>query len=135
MDTTKRARLIESLSQQPAPQLVTIEQFFDGNDDLASIGCNLLDHPGIDAFRDTLLEIARRPDVEATYAQIAELDPGDDCWPFTDTIFIAGAVPVATLRQALAHLQPDSVDLAESSTVPGLIRQRHSAPVVIVWWD
>jgi hypothetical protein len=135
MNTTKRARLIESLSQQPAPQLVTIEQFFDGNDDLASIGCNLIDHPGIDSFRDTLLKIARRQDVEAMYARIAELDPGDGYWPFTDTVFIIGSVPVAALRQALAHLQPDSVELTESGAVPEIIRQRHSAPVVIVWWD
>jgi hypothetical protein len=135
METTKRARLIASLSQQPAPQLVTIEQFFDGNDDLASIGCNLIDHPGIDTFRGTLLEIAHHPDVEAMYAQIAELDPGDDYWPFTDTVFIVGTAPVAALKQTLAHLQPDSVELAASSAVPGLIRQRHNAPVIIVWWD
>ena len=79
MDIGKRNQLVARLSQEPGPQIVPIEVFFDGNDDLGSIGCNLLDHPGIAAFRDAFARIARRPGVVAIYAQIAELDPGGDC--------------------------------------------------------
>lgn len=42
-----------------------MSEFFDGNDDLGSIGCNLSDHPGIEAFRDTFARLLARPDVEA----------------------------------------------------------------------
>jgi hypothetical protein len=47
MDIGKRNRLVARLSQEPEPQIVPIEVFFDGNDDLGSIGCNLLDHPAL----------------------------------------------------------------------------------------
>ena len=39
------------------------------------LGCNLLRHPGIDVFRDVLVGLLDRPDVEAVYAQISEIDP------------------------------------------------------------
>ncbi len=75
MDESKCAALkAELASQQPSP-VVTIERFFDGNDDAASIGCNLIEHPGIEFFREVLLGLKRRDDVVAVYAQIAELDP------------------------------------------------------------
>ena len=46
MDDVKCNALKAELATQPEPQLVPIERFFDGNDDLGSIGCNLLAHPG-----------------------------------------------------------------------------------------
>ena len=47
MDGAKCAALKGELSKMPEPQVVPIERFFDGNDDLGSIGCNLNPHPGI----------------------------------------------------------------------------------------
>ena len=76
MDMRRSQALKKQLAAQPQPWLVPIAQFFDGNDDLASIGCNLDDHPGVEAFRAVLTGLLGRPDVEAVYAQIAELDPG-----------------------------------------------------------
>ena len=136
MDTTKRRQLLERLAQQAPPRLVLIEQFFDGNDDPASIGCNLIDHPGIHEFNTKLDEIARHPDVKEIYVQIAELNPGDDYWPFADTLYILGTRPADVLRNELAHLQPDTVELAASDDIPDRIRRHYEgAPVVIVWWD
>jgi hypothetical protein len=135
MDPDKRARLVKILSQQPAPPLVSIGQFFDGNDDLASIGCNLIEHPGIEVFRDTFAGLVQRSDVEAVYAQIAELDPGDDFWPFADTVFVVGTVAVDEVRRALARLQPDQIDPADPSSVPAMIAEKHNAPILVVWWD
>ena len=37
--------------------VVSLELFFEGNDDLASIGCNLIDHPGPADFYATLRAI------------------------------------------------------------------------------
>jgi hypothetical protein len=135
MDITKRNHLVEQLSSQPEPQLVPIDTFFDGNDDLGSIGCNLPEHPGIDAFRNLFARIARRHDVEAVYAQIAELDPGDDCWPFTDTVFVVGTLHADELQAELSTLQPDEVGSAEASRVPDALARMHSAPVLLAWWD
>lgn len=135
MDTVKCAQLKEKLAEQPAPQLVTIAQFFDGNDDPASIGPNVIDYPGVAAYRDTLTQINARADVDAVYAQIAELDPRVDEWPFTDAIFIVGTLAVTEAQQLLAHLQPDLVARAEPEHIPAALAQKHTAPVLIVWWD
>ncbi|MDP4145462.1 MAG: hypothetical protein Q8936_13415 [Bacillota bacterium] len=37
--------------------LISLELFFEGNDDIGSIGCNLLDHPGTEKFYSVLKNI------------------------------------------------------------------------------
>jgi hypothetical protein len=135
VDTSKRTRLIEQLAPKPEPQIVSIEAFFDGNDDPGSIGCNLVEHPGMDVFRDTFARIARRPDVTAAYAQIAELDPGEDCWPFADTIFVVGSLSEDELAEALAPLEPDEIWKTEGSDIPSDIQKDHGTHVLAAWWD
>jgi len=133
MDARKRVDLKAKLSAQPEPKIVAIDEFFDGNDDEASIGCNLFEHPGIDVFRRILLDIRGRADVVAVYAQISEVDPGEDYWPFADWVFVVGAISQHDLALALAPLQPDDVGPPEHD-VPEAIA-RHDAPVLAAWWD
>ena len=135
MDTKKRNLLIEKLSDQAEPQLVPVLEFFDGNDDVGSIGCNLLDHPGIDVFRTTFSRLMQRGDVQAIYAQIAELDPGDDSWPFTDTIFVVVTLSQSDLEAELSLLEPDEVGAAEDFGVPDTLLQKYKAPILAAWWD
>lgn len=135
MDTVKCSALKEELASQPEPRTVPIERFFDGNDDLGSIGCNLLAHPGIDVFREVLTGLLRRPDVQGVYAQIAELDPGAGSWPFTDTVLVVGTIPVAELRGLVRALQADEVGTAEDLAISPSVAERHGAPVLAVWWD
>ena len=118
MNKTKCRKLKELLSSQPEPEVVPIELFFDGNDDIASIGCNLIEHPGVEAFRSTFEALQQRPDVEAIYAQIAELDLGEEYWPFTDTIFVVGSIPLEELSSIVRHLEPDDVEPGENFTIP-----------------
>src|SRR5579872_2369820 len=98
MDRAKCQALKDRLAAQPQPAIVPVAEFFDGNDDVGSIGCNLSRHPGINAFRDVLTGLLSRPDVQAVYAQVAELDPGEDSWPFADTILVAGEISADELR-------------------------------------
>jgi hypothetical protein len=135
MDTHKRNRLVEALLSKPAPQLVPIDIFLDGNDDLGSIGCNLMDHPGIEAFRSTFARIAKRPDVEAIYAQIAELEPGEDSWPFTDTVLVVGSIAANDLASELSALEPDEVGSAEDFGVTPDLLAAHTSPILAAWWD
>ena len=131
MDPNKREQLVARLRGEPEPQLVPIEAFFDGNEDLGSIGCNLLEHPGIDVFRDVLTSLLGRPDV-AVYAAISELDPGYDSWPFSDTVYVVGAIPIDQLAEKLAILQPDEVGLPPRSRTPSQLR---GSRVLMAWWD
>lgn len=135
MDIAKCKALKSSLSNEAEPQIVPIEQFLDGNDDLGSLGCNLMEHPGIDAFRAAFASLRRRPEVEAIYAQITELDPGEDSWPFTDTVLVIGSIGAEELQEALAHLQPDEVGPGDPEYLsPGLsASERESA--LVAWWD
>jgi hypothetical protein len=135
MDDSKCKALKADLAAQPEPQIVSIERFFDGNDDLGSIGCNLMEHPGMDVFRSILVGLLKRPGVEAVYAQVAELDPGEDYWPFTDTVFVVGRISADELRADVAALQPDTVGDAVDFMVPRIISQRHDLPVLAIWWD
>jgi hypothetical protein len=85
--------------------------------------------------RRRLTGLLGRPDVRAVYAQISELDPGEGCWPFTDTVLVAGTIAADVLREAVAVLQPDEVGAAEQFGVSPSIGERHGCPVMVVWWD
>jgi hypothetical protein len=134
MDRRKCDHLKATLSTQAEPWIVPIETFFDGNDDKASIGCNLIRHPGMDAFRNILLGVAARPDVVAVYAQVSEVDPGEEYWPFADTVLVVGPIRADELANALAPLEPDDVG-PPTRGVPKAIARQHDAPVLIAWWD
>jgi hypothetical protein len=132
MDARKCADLKAKLSAQAEPWIVPIEVFFDGNDDEASIGCNLNPHPGIDVFRSVLLGILGRSDVEAAYAQISELDPGEECWPFAHWVFVVGTILPDDLANAFAPLQPDDVGppgyLGVPEAITGQLMRLPSSP-------
>ena len=132
MDQSKCNALKAELADQEEPQIIPIERFFDGNDDAGSIGCNLTEHPGMNVFRDVLTGLLRRSDVQAVYAQIAELDAGEDCWPFTDTVVVIGSITPDDLREAVSVLDPD--DVASTNDYSELA-QKHGAQALFVWWD
>lgn len=135
VDREKKIALIESISAQPECPLVAIERFFDGNNDLGSIGCNLMEHPGIDQFHEILTGLLRRDDVEAVFVQISELDPGDECWPFSDTVLVVGTIPVSELLEVVAPLQPDEVGTTEEYGTASSVLTKYKSPVHVIWWD
>jgi|SRR6185436_3172019 len=61
IDRSKKAKLLAKLASAPDPPMIAVAAFFDGNDDPASIGCNLSDHPGIQTFRCVLETVGSRP--------------------------------------------------------------------------
>ncbi|MDB5347021.1 MAG: hypothetical protein JWP89_5398 [Schlesneria sp.] len=135
MDSQKCQALKGELERQGENPLVSIDQFFDGNDDLGSIGCNLAEHPGMEVFRDVLTGLLERDDVEGVYALIYEIDPGEDSWPFTDTILVVGAISEEELRAIVTPLDPDEIGTAEEFGVPAAIIESHRSPILGVWWD
>ncbi len=135
MDTSKRNHLIEKLSGQPEPQLVPIAEFFDGNDDVGSIGCNLIEHPGINVFQTIFAQVALRPDVTAIYAQIAELDPGEGSCPFSDTVLVVGSISDDELKALLAPLEPDEIGQAEDFGISDMRPETRNDRILVAWWD
>jgi hypothetical protein len=138
MSETPDALRAEIHRQQAASEelpLVSLELFFAGNNDLASIGCNLADHPGVDRFRDVLLNIRARADVNDVLVAITDEMTGDE-WPFSDTVVIVTSASTDDVRTWVDELVPDDVMDPDQFPLTNLPCQippgmRH----VAVWWD
>jgi hypothetical protein len=135
MDAKKCQALKARLAAQPGTPVIAITTFFDGNDDPASIGCNLEPHPGVSAFRDVLTGLLGRSDVEAVYAQVAEVDPGAGSWPFADTVLVVGSISPDELHDAVLSLQPDEVGALQGYAASLAVAERGGSPVLVIFWD
>lgn len=71
--------------ETPRP-LLTLSEFFEGNDVIGSIGCNLIPTPVPAQFYDLLKRIASRDDVADVRVQVTMFDAPE--WPFSDTVWI-----------------------------------------------
>jgi hypothetical protein len=132
MDLQKRRRLLEIIASQPPDEaFVTIDQFFDGNDDLGSIGCNLAPHPGLHVFRETLKMLEARRDVSSVWIEIYNADEGD--WPFSETVLVCGQIPLQILSEVALAIAPTEVRMLEPSRQPA--RRRLTGEVKVLWWD
>ncbi len=133
----KRAALIQLAKDSYF--VVPVERFFDGNpNDFGSIGCNLTNHPGIPAFRDALVGLQRRSDVDGVFAMIGdtnEHDPDETTWPYTGTILVVGTISPDDLATALRHLQFSEVGSGEGYGAPAEFLATCTSPVHAVWWD
>lgn len=141
MDKEKRKQLIETakargyVSMAPPRILVTREEFFDGNDDEGSIGCNLIEHPGIAAFDAAFREVEGMDGVAGVYLAITEIDESyDSIWPFSDTACVVTRLPASAFEPVLRPLKPDELALCQESFANHLeIPAGHQ--LIYVWWD
>lgn len=91
----------------PRP-LLTVFEFFEGNNVEGSIGCNLDEIPRPSEFYDLLRNLSNRSDVIDIRIQITAFDDPD--WPFTDTIyFITSASESEVESWFPTKLAPDGV--------------------------
>jgi hypothetical protein len=90
----------------PSP-MVTLEEYFDGNDDKSSIGANLPEHPGLDHFYRILLDIRAKRSVQAVLVRIYGVEDGN--WPYTDTVYILTSAKTSQVEKWVASLEPSAV--------------------------
>ena len=134
--TSLLAEIRDQRSDDKSRPVVSLEVFFEGNDDPASIGCNLPEHPGVPTFYAVLRSIRERPDVQDVLVAITE-DMGDDDWPFSDCIYVLTRASVKDVEKWAAALEPDP-DPAEGyfpgppKRAPTLLPEHR---VVTLWWD
>ncbi|MCB9879018.1 MAG: hypothetical protein H6835_15595 [Planctomycetes bacterium] len=92
----------------PAP-LVSLEEFFEGNDDPGSIGCNLPGEVMPSEFWAALSSIRARDDVADVLVEVAAHEDPDD-WPFADTVWVITAAAPEVVRSWMPErLEPDDV--------------------------
>jgi len=142
-DPEGRQALINEVKRQGLPvggsplPVVSLEAFFEGNADLGSIGCNLLEHPGTKAFYEVLRGVRAHPEVQQVLVEIYEVEEGDESmWPFSERVYVYTTVSDEIVYEWLESLEPDEL-------IEGFTQGKHpNAPdpevgfrVVGAWWD
>ena len=143
MNLSRRQALIaqvEALDDAgPAMPVVPAAQFFDGNDDDASIAANLLEHPGVARFAAVTLAVARHPDVQAVLVGITDLMADDaGSWPYSDTMYVLTRAAPTEVAAWMAELVPDEVEpdfASDPEAPPGAPALAPGMRAVRVWWD
>jgi hypothetical protein len=126
---------IESLGYPGNEILVTLEDFFEGNDDYGSIGVNLYpNQPSPSEFYSKFKEIRQLDSVDNIYVRIADTEDGD--WAYTDAVYIVTTLSIPDLQKLLTDLQPDEIyegwmyDTPVNAPITPIGFQ-----VLSVWWD
>ena len=120
MDKNARRRLISRtltlLDGGDTLPTVTVDEFFDGNDDEDSIGVNLPGdkHIGLNGFRHVLTSIRDRPDVQDVFLELTEVpDPDepldDEIWPTACVAFVVTSASLEDVKDWVTILHPRDV--------------------------
>lgn len=96
-------------AERPRP-LVTLEEFFEGNDDFGSIGYNFYpDQPKPAEFFEVFRAIRSKVGVASVLVQVQDLEDPDG-WPSTDTIWVITSASPNELRSWLGdRFRPDDI--------------------------
>ena len=138
-----RRELIEKIEAQGLPSgggplpIVSLEDFFLGNSDYASIGCNLSNSPGPQAFFKKLRAIRSHDSVQDIFVEVNEVVKDDpETWPFSDRIYVLSSSTVDQVRSWLAPLEPDDVSEGWANGEPLIAPSlRPGVKVYAAWWD
>lgn len=134
----KRALLLEKIKKEGFPEkevFVSIEDFFEGNDDDRSIGVNIYpEPPSLQDFLDKLTEIKKSNKTESLLIRIADID--DTEWFYSDTIYISGNYSLSEIKKMFEQLKPDEIYegimYSKRSNIPQL---NPDSKDYSVWWD
>jgi hypothetical protein len=115
--------------------VVSLELFFEGNDDLGSIGCNLIDHPGPADFYATLRAVRDRPDVSGMWVCISDVNEGE--WPFSDHVYVVTTAPSDVVVAWAERLDAEEPDEGWWNDQPPRrpIDRPSGSRVITLWWD
>lgn len=143
-DMDSLARLLDRISihgdindpDTPRP-LVTLEEFFEGNNDYGSIGYNFYpDQPAPEEFYEIFKSIYSKPEVFDIRVEIMDqIEPED--WPSTDTIWVITSSGIEEVDTWLGNRFrgddyiigfPDSYNIEFYDVPEGM-------QAIGVWWD
>ena len=139
MDIAKRDQLLSRVgdvnSKDTGLVLVTLEEFFEGNNDRGSIWCNLPEAPEPQMVFEVLKMIRARKDVADVRIMVTQYDGGEDEWPFSDTVyFIMSATPDDAKAWFGELYYPDEIWIDDFSRA-GKIPVPEGMHAVAAWWD
>jgi len=115
----------------PRP-LLTIEEFFEGNDAIGSIGCNLDNEPTPAEFYELFKAISLKPWVKDIRVVVTVFDTPE--WPFSDNVLImTSAAPAEVHSWFPERLRPDDVDQGDLRGCEPYKLPEGTRPVVCFW--
>jgi hypothetical protein len=113
---------------------VSVAEFFDGNDDAGSIGCNIYPYPpSLKQFFETLSAIKALDKTHDLLVRIADIDDGE--WFYTDAIYLFGEYDLEEVKQLFAVLKPDEVNEGLMYGMPGNYINQSDVKAYSIWWD
>ena len=85
---TARVNRAGDINDRNSPRpLLSLEEFFDGNDEIGSIGANLIPTPAPAEMLVALKRIRDRGDVQNVLVEVLQQDSLDS-WPYSDTVWV-----------------------------------------------
>lgn len=145
---TMFARATSTGDRVPYGALLTLEEFFEGNEDAACFGANLGDEspcgsPG--EWLEAAWALRSRPDISALYVWNAQLEPYEDGrlanWPYADAWLAVTTLDSDQLTETVGHLmtsdvwEPDRSDWLDSFEAAGVDIPEPPLRVMQIWWD
>ncbi|MEM8498037.1 MAG: hypothetical protein AAF542_08435 [Pseudomonadota bacterium] len=139
MDLSAKERIVKEIEKQGLDKrevAVPLDLFFEGNDDLGSIGCNLGDEqPSIATFYRTLKELESRDDVYSVWVRICFVEE-EEYWPHTDTVYLIASLSLEEIERSLENLLCDEIAEGWMYGKPDVIPDiTPDVPIYSVWWD
>jgi hypothetical protein len=139
-----RQELVKKIAAQgsagfnkPFP-VVSLEDFFTGNNDFDSIGCNLEEHPSPKRFYSVLRAIRDRREVQDVLVTIYEYDKeNESIWPFSERVYVLTSAPPEELADWAKAIMPTEVwdDGYVGGVPPDAPAVEPGMKVLSLWWD
>lgn len=123
------------------PIFLTLDEFFNGNNDDASIAPNLDTKLKVSEYYKTLKNIENDKDIQGAYAELKDVmiyennQLNDNEWFYTDVIYFIGELTKEEIAKRVKKLQPDEVEYIVDERLSGLSKEYKGKKIVYVWWD
>ena len=131
-----KIRSLEAESADDRAPVVSLEDFFEGNSDQGSIGCNLIPHLGTAYFFHQLLEIRDHPMVQTVLVEIYEVDETLETWPFSERVYVYTALPEDEISRMMSPLNFDELEFGFFMGKPAsAVNPGNGMNVYAFWWD
>ena len=146
MDNQQRKQLFEKAlqlgwrepdwrHQTPLP-LVSLEDFFVGNDDQYSISVNLTDHPGLEAFYEILKQLRAKAGIRDVLVEIYYLPENETEWALAEKVFVITDAEIVGVAQDLKQLQPsDEFKCEELGLLNPIPAPPENSNIYVITWD
>ena len=132
----RKTTILKELKKQGFPNqevAVTLETFFENNNENSSIGVNLYPHqPTPQEFYDVFKKIKSSNKTENIFVRISDAD--DVEWFYTDAVYIVGNWTTDEIRAIVKDLHPDEIYEGWMYDKPVNVSETKNK-VLSLWWD